>query len=226
MLGLAVVLAAAAVVYQTASDADQHRRADAARALASASASPADSPSAPQDATASQPPAASPTSSSAVTQPRAGVVVPPASFSWPAAGFSVNVVPTDWDPAVPVNPSLDANGFDSVGHWLKGSGESLNIQPVVITAHTCYDTASPLCNPTTFPFNRLSTDNWAVGQPASITDAHGAVIPCTLAERKLVDKSKQFTFRNDPCLVVLFTCNLDRPEDLVTLVTFRCGQCA
>ncbi|GAB3268737.1 hypothetical protein GCM10027449_02290 [Sinomonas notoginsengisoli] len=225
-LGLAVILAVAAMVYQSARDSEQRRRIDAANELA-ASASVAAVPAPPTTASpapSAKAPAPSPSQAATQKPARTDVALPPASFSWPAAGLAVNIVPTDWDPAVPVNPPLDANGFDPVAHWLKGTGQSEDQLPVVLSAHTCH-AGVPLCTDSTFPFNRLSSDSWAVGQPASIRDARGTVLPCTLEERSLVDKSKQFSFPNDPCLVVLFTCNFERPDDAITLVTFRCGQC-
>ncbi|WP_369046126.1 hypothetical protein [Sinomonas sp. P10A9] len=215
----------AAIAYKFSYDADQQRRADAAHQLTVASATPNPAGTSSQPATPATTAAASPAPSSTAPPKRTSVALPPASFDWPAAGFAVNIVPMDWDPSVPVNPALDANGFDPVGHWLKGSGQSDAVLPVVLSGHTCH-AGVYLCNDQTFPFNRLSFDGWAIGQPATITDANGSVIPCTLQERSLVDKSKQFSFKNDPCLVVLFTCNFERPDDAVTLVTFRCGQCA
>ena len=221
-LGLAVILAVAALVYQSARDSEQRRRIDAANQLAASASVSAPAP--PSSAAAASAPESPPSQSAPQKPSRTDVALPPARFSWPAAGFAVNIVPMDWDPAVPVNPPLDSNGFDPVGHWLKGSGESDTVLPVVLAGHTCHQDVY-LCNDQTFPFNRLSFDRWAVGQSATITDAKGSVIPCTLEERSLVDKSKQFSFKNDPCLVVLFTCNFERPDDQVTLVTFRCGQC-
>jgi hypothetical protein len=82
-----------------------------------------------------------------------------------------------------------------------------------------------LCTDATFPFNRLSYAGWAVGQPASLTGANGQVVACALESRKVVDKTKAFSFVNDPCLVVAFSCNYDNPDGQVVLVTFRCGQC-
>lgn len=222
--GLLIVLAAlllvAAGLYQLGSNAEQRRRAEAAQRLAAASpvtSAPAVTPT----PTPTEPPA----SATAPAAPaRTQVGLPPAAFSWPAAGFAVDIAPMDWSRDTPVDPALDPNGFDPIGHWLKGTGESDEYLPVVLAGHTCH-TDVYLCSPTTFPFNLLSYDGWAVGQPASITDSRGTTIPCLLQDRRIVDKSKQFSFSNDPCLVVLFTCNVKNPDEAVTLVSFRCGQC-
>ncbi|WP_139346580.1 hypothetical protein [Sinomonas mesophila] len=217
-----------AAVQQAQIDATQDRRAQAARLLAEASARAAASvPPAEPAVTEPAPPAEpEPAPSSAPAEPQPvslpRLSLPPTGFSWPAAGLSVGVVPMPWTPGETVNPDLDANGFDPVAHWLVGTGETEEHQPVVLAAHTCYG-ADPLCNPATFPFNRLSFPGWEKGQSASISDANGQTIPCSLEDRRIVDKSTQFSFPNDPHHVVVFSCNLERPHDEITLVTFRCG---
>ena len=129
-----------------------------------------------------------------------------------------------WTASQTVDPPLDVNGFDPVGHWLVGTGESAAVRPVVLAGHTCHQQVA-LCTDATFPFNRLSYSGWAVGQPASLTEANGGVVDCALADRRIVDKSKAFSFANDPCQVVLFSCNYDNPDAQIVLLTFRCGQC-
>ncbi|KHL01220.1 hypothetical protein LK10_17525 [Sinomonas humi] len=129
-----------------------------------------------------------------------------------------------WSASQTVDPPLDANGFDPVGHWLVGTGESASVRPVVLAGHTCHQQVA-LCTDATFPFNRLSYPGWAVGQPASLTEANGSTVACALADRRIVDKSKAFSFSNDPCQVVLFSCNYDNPDAQIVLLTFRCGQC-
>lgn len=136
----------------------------------------------------------------------------------------MNVVPMDWTPGQIVDPPLDNNNFDPVAHWLKGTGQSAAVRPVVIAAHACHRLV-PLCNDSTFPFNRLSYGGWAVGQPATLIDAHGHVVTCALEDRRIEDKTKQFAFSNDPCLVVVFSCNFENPDGQIVLLTFRCGQC-
>ena len=130
-----------------------------------------------------------------------------------------------WQPGQVVDPALDANGFDSVAHLLEGSGKSEALQPLVLAAHTCTSTDKRLCNDATFPFMRLSYDGWAVGQPATVVDATGKTIDYTLVDRQVVDKSKAFSFANDRCLLVAFTCNLQNPEGEITLVTFKRNHC-
>ncbi|MEN2743735.1 hypothetical protein [Sinomonas halotolerans] len=234
VLACAVMLFGFAAVHQITSDASERRRIEAAAQLAAASASAAPGqPGAPAPsgaATASAAPALPPSAAPAPTTPDATataavprLALPPRAFAWPAAGLSVGVVPMSWKPGTTVVPPLDANGFDPVAHWLKGTGQSKDRQPVVLAAHTCYGEA-PLCSPETFPFNRLSYAGWAKGQAATITDAAGKAIPCVLQDRRLVDKSKAFSFANDPRLVVVFSCNTERPLDEITLVIFRCGQ--
>lgn len=152
-------------------------------------------------------------------------VLPVTAFRWSAAGVAVDVIPMDWQAGQVVNPPLDANGFDPVAHWIKDSGASESLRPIVLAAHTCTSQDRRVCNEATFPFMRLSYDGWAVGQPASIVDATGKTIDYTLVDRKVVDKSKAFSYANDRCLLVAFTCNLQNPEGEITLVTFRRTQC-
>lgn len=151
-------------------------------------------------------------------------VLPITKFTWAAVGLSVDVVPMDWRADKAINPPLDANGFDPVAHWLKGSGESQATQPVILAAHTCI-VGNELCNDVTFPFNKLSYDGWAVGQPASLVDATGRTIGYTLVERRIVDKAKAFEFANDRCLLAVFTCNLADPQGKITLVTYKRNGC-
>ncbi|MDQ4503082.1 hypothetical protein [Sinomonas sp. ASV322] len=136
----------------------------------------------------------------------------------------MDVVPMDWDPKEPVDPPLDSRHFDPVGHWLVDTGGNAGVRPAVIAGHTCH-AGVPLCNDETFPFNRLSFAGWAVGQAASVTDRQGRVTQCSLESRQVVDKSKAFTFGNQPCTVVAFSCNYLDPDGQIVLVTFRCGQC-
>ena len=228
VLACSIGLLGVACVHQAQAGAAESLRAEAARLLAEApagavpSAQPADPATAAPEPPAEPDPSPSPASAepAAVQLPR--LPLPPTGFSWPAAGLSVSVVPMPWARDERVNPPLDANGFDPVAHWLTGTGENEDLRPVVLTAHTCFG-ADPLCSPYTFPFNRLSFPGWEKGQAASISDANGRVIPCSLEDRRIVDKSTQFSFPNDPGLVVAFTCNIDRPNDEITLVTFRCG---
>ena len=244
VLACSLSLLGVAGAHQAQIDAAQGRRAEAARMLAAAqpgaesgtaqpgaewgTAQPgAAQPGAPAPAEAppsSAPAVSAPPASSPPEEPGRlpRFPLPPTRFSWPAAGLAVAVSRMAWTPGETVNPPLDANGFDPVAHWLAGTGEGPDRQPVVLTGHTCYG-EGPLCNPGTFPFNRLSFPGWAVGQPASITDAAGQAVPCVLEDRRLVDKSTQFAFPNDPHLVVAFSCNLARPNEQITLVTFRCG---
>jgi hypothetical protein len=134
------------------------------------------------------------------------------------------VAPLAWSQGETVDPPLDANGFDPVAHWLVGTGTAGAIRPVVLAAHSCHEGVA-LCNDSTFPFNRLSYAGWALGQSATVTGADGLAVPCTLADRRLVDKSRAFSFANDPCTVVVFSCNFENPDSQVVLLTFRCGQC-
>lgn len=248
VLGLAAALAVFAGVHGLGDQERQQLRVQAAQQLAqsatAADSAPAASPSpaqsaavssaasgAPSSAFPSQTPSAAspaPTASSsgvklagATLQPSA---LPPRHFAWPAAGLSVNIVPIPWSATQVVDPPLDSDGFDPVGHWLVGTGESAAVRPVVLAGHTCHQQVA-LCTDATFPFNRLSYAGWALGQPASLTEANGGVAACALADRKIVDKSKAFSFANDPCQVVLFSCNYDNPDAQIVLLTFRCGQC-
>lgn len=230
---LALVLSSALAVFAglhlLGDDARQQLRAEAAQQLAASVPEPPLSSSGMATPTAvpgtATPPA--PSRSAAPVPPPiqlANIVLPPRTFSWPAAGLTANVVPMDWSAAAPVDPPLDAQGFDPVGHWLVGTGQSSSVRPVVLAGHTCHQ-GVPLCTDATFPFNRLSYQGWAVGQPASLTDGKGQVVNCSLADRKVVDKSKAFSFENNPCDVVAFSCNYDDPDGQIVLVTFRCGQC-
>jgi hypothetical protein len=168
---------------------------------------------------------ASPTKEVALPEADVQPVLPVTAFRWSAAGVAVDVVPMDWQVGQVVNPPLDANGFDPVAHWIKDSGASEAIRPIVLAAHTCTSQDRRLCNEVTFPFMRLSHEGWAAGQPASIVDATGRTINYTLVDRKVVDKSKAFSYANDRCLLVAFTCNLQNPDGEITLVTFRRTQC-
>jgi hypothetical protein len=216
-LVLALALALVAVVHQVDTDVREQQRAAAAEQLA---ANPPSPYAVPPASTPAQPPAA-PTATLPAPPPLA---LPPTAFAWPAAGLAVDVMPMDWTPGDTVDPPLDANNFDPVAHWLKGTGQSDALRPVVIAAHTCH-LQVPLCNSDTFPFNRLSYDGWAAGQPATLTDAHGQPIGCALEDRRIVDKSKAFSFPDDPCLVVVFSCSVENPDGEIVLLTFRCGQC-
>lgn len=232
VLALAVAFAVAGAGFQVADAAHQQNRALEADRLA---AQRADSGEAPSPAPTSSAPTRSAQSSSApvapvpsphVPSPTAGnkLVLPPTKFAWPAAGISVNVLPLAWSQGETVDPPLDANGFDPVAHWLAGTGTVAGIKPVVLAAHSCHE-GVPLCNDSTFPFNRLSYPGWTQGQTAIVTGANGLSVPCTLADRRLVDKSRAFSFANDPCTVVVFSCNFENPDSQVVLLTFRCGQC-
>lgn len=208
------VLVPTAIFHQLTLDAREQQRAVAAQQLAQSSppvATPAITPRQP-----------SPTAVATPTLP--DIPLPPTHFEWPAAGLSVDVVPMAWTPGQTVDPPLDVNNFDPVAHWLIGTGQSSALRPIVLAAHACHQLV-PLCNDSTFPFNRLSYDGWALGQPAGLTDASGGVVACALTDRRLVDKSKAFTFANDPCSVVVFSCNFENPDGQIVLLTFRCGQC-
>lgn len=239
MLPLVIVLVVvpAAAFHQFGVDAqEQQRYAAAQRLAASAQQSPpaaATSPtsSAPATSPASSAPAlpssthpSSSAPSSLQTPVRPAIALPPVRFAWPAAGLSVPIVPMTWTPGLTVDPPLDSNNFDPVAHWLQGTGQSATLRPIVLAAHACHQQV-PLCNDDTFPFNRLSYAGWTVGQPATLTDAHGQTVTCALADRRIVDKSKAFTFANDPCSVVVFSCNFEDPDGQIVLLTFRCGQC-
>lgn len=228
VLGCSIGLLGVAGVHQAQVDGVEGRRAEAARLLAEGPAGPVPSLQATKPLEPQPPAEPGPAPSSIIPEseplalPLPRLPLPPTAFSWPAAGLDVSVVPMPWTPGQTVIPPLNANGFDPVAHWLTGTGQTEDLQPVVLAAHTCYGT-DPLCNPDTFPFNRLSFPGWEKGQAASISDAAGRVIPCILEDRRLVDKSKEFSFANDPATVVAFTCNIERPNDEITLVTFRCG---
>ncbi|WP_138442294.1 hypothetical protein [Sinomonas susongensis] len=244
ILALAAGMALAGGGFQLDAEARQQSREAEAQQLASTASSPA-SPTPAASASSAQPSAlsaalggslstpsaaASPKGATAPGTPAAkapahtSLTMPLTKFSWPAAGLSVNVVPLAWTPGETVDPPLDGNGFDPVAHWLEGTGGTGAIRPAVIAAHACHQSV-PLCNDSTFPFNMLSYSGWAVGQQATVTDSRGMTAPCTLADRKLVDKSKAFSFANDPCDVVVFSCNFENPDGQVVLLTFRCGQC-
>lgn len=250
-LGLSAALAVFAGLHGLGDQERQELRAQAAQQLAmpapgtgSAPAAPSSSPtssptasSAPSQkvsgatsigasstmpaASSTMPPTPVGTPASAGFQPTA---LPPQHFTWAAAGLSIDIAPMQWNATQVVDPPLDANGFDPLGHWLVGTGESAAVRPVVLAGHTCHQEVA-LCTDATFPFNRLSYSGWAVGQPASLTEANGNIVSCALADRRIVDKSKAFSFANDPCQVVLFSCNYDNPDAQIVLVTFRCGQC-
>jgi hypothetical protein len=218
VLALAVTFAVAGAGLQVADAAHQQDRAAAADRLAAETRSPGP--------TASAVPSSIVATASASTSAAApaALALPPTKFAWPAAGLSVDVMPLGWTPGETVDPPLDANGFDPVAHWLAGTGAAGAIRPVVLAAHSCHQGVA-LCNDSTFPFNRLSYAGWTLGQSATVTDAKGLVVSCTLADRKLVDKSHAFSFANDPCDVVVFSCNFENPDSQVVLLTFRCGQC-
>ncbi|WP_171042303.1 hypothetical protein [Sinomonas gamaensis] len=217
-LVLALALALVAVVHQVDASARDQARLSAAQQLAS---SPPSAVSSPPQVTA--PPSSAIAATEAPPSPPP-LALPPKAFAWPAAGLAVDVVPMAWTPGQTVDPPLDANNFDPVGHWLEGTGQSAALRPVVLAAHTCH-VQVPLCNDSTFPFNRLSYAGWSAGQPATLTDASGTAVPCTLEDRRITDKSKAFTFPNDPCLVVVFSCSVENPDADIVLLTFRCGQC-
>lgn len=230
VLSLAFALALFAGLHQMEGEQQQQLRAQAAQQLAGSvleeDSGPASPASAGAASTPTKPATASPTtsasrSSSAVSTP--SIALPPRKFAWPAAGLSVDLVPMQWSSAETVDPPLDANGFDPVGHWLMGTGQSAAVRPVVIAGHTCHMQVA-LCTDATFPFNRLSYAGWALGQPATLTDASGRV-NCSLTDRKIVDKSKAFSFANDPCQVVAFSCDYTNPDGQIVLLTFGCGQC-
>lgn len=230
-LGLSSALAVFAGLHLLGDDARQQLRAEAAQQLAASVPEPPLSSSGTATPTAvpgtATPPAPVRSAAPVPSQPAlqlAQIALPPRTFSWPAAGLTAAIVPMDWSAATPVDPPLDAQGFDPVGHWLVGTGQSSSVRPVVLAGHTCHQ-GVPLCTDATFPFNRLSYQGWAVGQPASLTDGKGQVVNCSLADRKVVDKSKAFSFENNPCDVVAFSCNYDDPDGQIVLVTFRCGQC-
>ena len=156
-------------------------------------------------------------------------VLPITKFHWPAAGLSVEVVPAKWQKGQVVDPPLDANGFDPVAHFLDGSGQSRGggdaVRPAMLAAHTCTSQDKRVCNEVTFPFIKLSYEGWALEQPASVVDATGRTVDYTLVSRKVVDKAKDFSFANDGCRLVVFTCNLKDPEGKITLVEFRRNGC-
>lgn len=233
-LAAVLVLTGTAGVYEYNRYAAEQRQIQAAEQLIAESSQRAELPEVSAPVAIPQPtPSASP--ATAEPAPPGGESAPPVvdtaptlpitQFDWPAVGLSIDVVPMAWQPGQVVNPGLDANGFDPVAHLLEGSGESEALQPLVLAAHTCTSTDKRLCNDATFPFMRLSYDGWAVGQPASAIDATGRAINYTLVDRKVVDKSKAFSFANDRCLLVAFTCNLQNPEGEITLVTFRRTGC-
>ncbi|WP_422936020.1 hypothetical protein [Sinomonas sp. P47F7] len=233
-LGIATAIAATAGARQFQIDAHEQLRAGAAQQLATpasgpsqgtAPAAPAAGPTAASTRTAAASSAAAPTAvGSPAVSHGPSIALPLTRFSWPAAGLTVSVVPTAWSKDQPVDPPLDANNFDPVAHWLAGTGESDEVRPIVLAAHSCHQ-AVALCNDATFPFNRLSFAGWEIGQAATATDALGKMVQCALASREVVDKSKAFSFANDPCLVVVFSCNYENPDGQIVLLTFRCGQC-
>ncbi|MDQ4504349.1 hypothetical protein [Sinomonas sp. ASV322] len=230
--GFAAVLAATAVAHQLGLDAHEQLRAEAAQQLAVSVPEPSTAvpstsgPTAPMPSAPGSPASsigAGPSSSLSAVH-RAVAAMPPTKFAWPAAGLSVDVVPAEWSPDQLVDPILDSNNFDPVAHWLEGTGQGGVVRPVVLAAHSCH-AAVALCTDATFPFNRLSYSGWALGQPASLTDAAGRVISCSLDSRRIVDKTQEFSFPNDPCLVVAFSCNYENPDAQIVLLTFHCGQC-
>lgn len=163
------------------------------------------------------------------------IVYPIQGFSWQEAGVNVTVVPMDqmtWQQqasASGIDPPLDANGFDRVGHWLEGTGPGLNgpTHAIILAAHTCFSEDATLCNDTTFPFRRLSFGGWAAGQQAAITDAAGHSFDLTLVRRELVLKSGfRLDADQDACEVQVFSCTQGDAHTTATLVTFRRTQCA
>lgn len=223
----ALALVCSAVIYSFNQQSVKQRQAQAAEQLATQPPGVSESPMVTPLPSAT--PGEAPSTSPAVQQPVAepvdvAPVLPVAKFTWPAVGLSVDVVPMDWRADQTINPPLDANGFDPVAHWLKGSGESDTARPIILAAHTCV-VGNELCNDVTFPFNKLSHDGWAVGQPASLVDAAGQTINYTLADRRIVDKAKAFEFANDRCLLAVFTCNLADPHGKITLVTYKRNGC-
>ena len=241
MVAVAGLLVGASALVATNGSVDEQARAAAAKQLAlqSPTALSTPTPTVALTPSISPTPRLTPTPSTTPTTPPplATVVYPIKGFDWPAAGVKVSVVTmprATWQSQPEgVDPQLDANGFDSVGHWLEGtgpdgpgleSGGQVKTQSIILAAHTCYATNDPLCNDTTFPFSRLSYGGWAVGQQASLTDSGGHVFDMTLVRRELVDKSG-FGIDNNPCEVQVFSCNKQDPHNRATLVTFRRTQC-
>lgn len=175
-------------------------------------------------------PTSPPTIPSVRTPASVGFQLPIKGFSWPAAGIRVAVIgmaAAEWRPqsvSGGVDPDLSASGFDPVGHWLIGTGQTADYQAPIIAAHTCYQ-GDYLCNDTTFPFNRLSYEGWATGQAASVTDATGTTVPLVLTNRQVVSKHKQLPITQNRCDIQVFSCNVKDPGGLITIVTFQRTQC-
>lgn len=219
-------------------------RIDAAQQLSSPAPTPTvatPSPSAPATVLPVTPTPSATTAASAPTslspmppQLTPALVYPIQGFSWQAAGVNVTVVPMNqmtWQQqasASGIDPPLDGNGFDRVGHWLEGTGPTLNgpTQAIVLAAHTCYSEDPTLCNDTTFPFRRLSFGGWAAGQHGAIVDAVGHSFDLTLVRRELVSKSGfRLDVDQDACEVQVFSCTEGDAHNTATLVTFRRTQC-
>ncbi len=236
-----MVIGAFTAINALATNQAQHQAAEqllsqAAPASPSASASPSatQSPSPAAAATASSPAAVHTTAPA----PPPAIAYPITGFAWPAASMNVKVVTMAerlWvaQATSGVDPPLDKNGFDPVGHWLEGTGAGLNgPTPVtILAAHTCYSDDASLCNDGTFPFRQLSYGGWKVGQSATITDAHGQSIPLTLEKFQVIEKTDQLPIVQDGpgvnagCYVQVFSCNLSDPHGKITLVTFKRSQC-
>lgn len=182
------------------------------------------------------PPPVTPTASSlptiveparAVAPPVAPVAIsyPLRRFTWPAAGIDVDIVVMNaslWQSqaSTGVNPELDSNGFDTVAHWLEGTGLPGNsYQGPILAAHSCH-VGNYLCNNDTFPFMKLSFAGWKNGQSASVVDSAGRVIPLTLTARQVVPKDQDLPIINDAQSLQVFTCNIDDPDGRITLVRF------
>ena len=228
-------LVAAAGIYGYNKYSAEEQQVQAARQLASQevelspatpSGSPRETPIAESSSTTpATPKQESPRAVPAPTPVDVQPVLPVARFHWPAAQLSVEAVPMEWRADQTINPPLDANGFDPVAHWLKGSGEAGPAKSIILAAHTCTSPDRRVCNETTFPFIKLSFEGWAVGQPASLVDSAGQTINYTLVDRQVVDKAKAFEPANERCFLVVFSCNAVDPEGEITLVTFRRDGC-
>ena len=239
MVIAAIVVGLFVIVYSVS--LKQARLQAAAQLSSQASSTPAASLTASQtQSAAATPTTSSPTTSPVVTPaPPPSITYPITRFAWPAAGMNVKVITMaekQWvaQATSGVDPPLDKNGFDPVGHWLEGTGAGLNgPTPVtIIAAHTCYMDDPSLCNNGTFPFRQLSYDGWKAGQSATITDASGQSVPLTLEKFQVVEKTDPLPIVQDApgvnasCYVQVFSCNLADPHGKITLVTFKRTQCA
>lgn len=238
VIGIAAVLAVASTagVYAYTDYAAEQRQLSAAERLMTESTQraevpevattptvvPSQAPSMTPDATAPAPPSEAPVPPVSNDAP----VLPIGQFHWPAASLSVDVVSMDWQVGQMIDPPVDADGFDRVGHWLRGTGENDRVKPIVLAAHTCTSSDRRLCNEVTFPFMKLSFNGWAAGQVASITDATGRTVNYTLIDRRIVPKAKDsIQFANNGCYLVVISCNVENPEGEITQVIFRRNEC-